>query len=102
MQVYLEIHPSRKQTNEKTIRETPIPRKECVTRNKGMKHCTEDGAGFFGMLSTGFLAAAAPVPVPDGLAAPAFLSCGFMNHFLMSDDCATRKARRAGKKRSGE
>jgi hypothetical protein len=61
-------------------------------RKEGDVHCTEDGAGFSGMLSTGFLAAAeAAVPVPDGLAAAAFLSCGFMNHFLMSDDCATRK-----------
>ncbi|TVT96868.1 hypothetical protein EJB05_57946, partial [Eragrostis curvula] len=43
------------------------------------------------MLSTGFFLSPAE---PEGFAAAPFLSCDFMNHFLMSDDCAKENPRK--------
>lgn len=65
-------------------------------------HCTIDGAadGFSGMLSTGFFANAV---VPAGFAAPPFLSCAFMNHFLMSEDlCPPQRTQKREEKESAK
>jgi hypothetical protein len=44
------------------------------------------------MLSTGFFLSAAAA-APEGFDVP-LLSCVFMNHFRMSDDCAQEKPRK--------
>jgi len=65
-------------------------------QRRGQHPTNAGGPDFFsGMLSTGFFFSAAAAD-PDGFAAAApeaapLLSCVFMNHFLMSDDCAPRK-----------
>jgi hypothetical protein len=52
------------------------------------RHSTIEGATFFsGMLSTGFFLSPA---APEAFAGRPFLSCPFMNHFRISDDCAKK------------
>jgi hypothetical protein len=52
------------------------------------QHSTIEGAAFFsGMLGTGFFLSPA---APEGFAGGPFLSCPFMNHFRISDDCAKK------------